>query len=145
MQTYQDFLWNAEGSINFLEPSNDREFQVVVSSRKLNGTSDAYSVANRLKDTSVDFTTSLEVGDVVINTTTGETTTVAQVSSATIIKLSGDIFSADGGGEKSSRSKQHAESSELIANDVILITKPFGLFLRYENNVLVGFIIPNLN
>ena len=92
-----NFLWNAEGSINFLEPSNDREFQVVVSSRKLNGTSDAYSVANRLKDTSVDFTTSLEVGDVVINTTTGETTTVAQVSSATIIKLSGDIFSADGG------------------------------------------------
>ena len=38
-----NFLWNAEGSINFLEPSNDREFQVVVSSRKLNGTSDAYS------------------------------------------------------------------------------------------------------
>ena len=92
-----NFLWNAEGSINFLEPSNDREFQVVVSSRRINGTSDAYAVANRLKDDSVDFTTSLEVGDVVINNTTGETTTVAQVSSATIIKLSSDIFSDSGG------------------------------------------------
>ena len=87
-----DFLWNAEGSIDFLEPQNDRQFQVVISSRRLNGTSDAYAVANRLKDDSVDFTASLKVGDIVINTTTGDTTTVAQVSSATIIKLSADIF-----------------------------------------------------
>ena len=92
-----DFLWNAEGSIDFLEPQNDRQFQVVISSRRLNGTSDAYAVANRLKDDSVDFTASLKVGDIVINTTTGDTTTVAQVSSATIIKLSADIFDSAGG------------------------------------------------
>lgn len=92
-----NFLWNAEGSINFLEPSNDREFQVVVSSEKLNGESDAYSVVGRLKDDTADFTASLQVGDVVINTTTGDRTTVAQVSSATIIKLSDDIFDAAGG------------------------------------------------
>ena len=92
-----DFLWNAEGSIDFLEPQNDRQFQVVISSRRLNGTSDAYAVASRLKDDSVDFTASLKVGDIVINTTTGDTTTVAQVSSATIIKLSSDIFDSAGG------------------------------------------------
>jgi hypothetical protein len=92
-----DFLWNAEGSIDFLEPQNDRQFQVVISSRRLNGTSDAYAVASRLKDDSIDFTASLKVGDIVINTTTGDTTTVAQVSSATIIKLSADIFDSAGG------------------------------------------------
>ena len=92
-----DFLWNAEGSIDFLEPQNDRQFQVVISSRRLNGTSDAYGVVGRLRDDSVDFTASLKVGDIVINTTTGDTTTVAQVSSATIIKLSADIFDSAGG------------------------------------------------
>ena len=92
-----DFLWNAEGSIDFLEPQNDRQFKVIVSSQVLNGTSDAYAVAARLKDTSVNFTNSLKVGDIVINTATSDITTVAQVSSDTIIKLSADIFSDAGG------------------------------------------------
>ena len=91
-----DFVWE-RSEFDFLIPTNDREFKINVNRNVLNGTSDAYSVASRLKDTSVDFTASLEVGDLVINTTTGSTTTVAQVSSATIIKLSADIFSASGG------------------------------------------------
>ena len=91
-----DFVWE-RSEFDFLIPTNDREFKINVNRNVLNGTSDAYSVASRLKDTSVDFTTSLEVGDLVVNTTTGLTTTVAQVSSATIIKLSADIFSASGG------------------------------------------------
>tara|TARA_R100000654_G_scaffold64904_1_gene92617 strand:+ start:102 stop:2423 length:2322 start_codon:yes stop_codon:yes gene_type:complete len=91
-----NFLWE-RSEYDFLIPTNDREFKIFVSREILNGTSDAYAVANRLKDTSVDFTASLKVGDTVINTSTGASTTVAQVSSATIIKLSADIFSDSGG------------------------------------------------
>ena len=92
-----DFLWNAEGSIDFLEPSNDREFKVILSSRKLNGTSDAFATALRLKDTSVDFTASVKVGDIVINTETNATTTVAEVVSSSVLRLTLDIFASAGG------------------------------------------------
>lgn len=92
-----NFFWE-RSEFEFLTPTYDREFKIRVHREALNGTSDAYAVANRLKDTSVDFTASLKVGDLVINTSTGSSTTVAQVSSATIIKLSSDIF-ADSGGE----------------------------------------------
>ena len=91
-----NFFWE-RSEFEFLTPTNDREFKIKVNSEVLNGTSDAYAVASRLKDTSVDFTASLKVGDLVINTSTGSSTTVAQVSSATIIKLSSDIFSDSGG------------------------------------------------
>lgn len=91
-----NFFWE-RSEFEFLTPTYDREFKIRVHSEALNGTSDAYAVANRLKDTSVDFTASLKVGDLVINTSTGSSTTVAQVSSATIIKLSSDIFSDSGG------------------------------------------------
>ena len=92
-----NFFWE-RSEFEFLTPTYDREFKIRVHREALNGTSDAYAVANRLKDTSVDFTASLKVGDLVINTSTRSSTTVAQVSSATIIKLSSDIF-ADSGGE----------------------------------------------
>ena len=91
-----NFFWE-RSEFEFLTPTNDREFKIKVNSEVLNGTSDAYAVASRLKDTSVDFTASLKVGDLIINTSTGSSTTVAQVSSATIIKLSSDIFSDSGG------------------------------------------------
>ena len=91
------FLWNASGSIDFLEPPNDRTFKVIVNNRILAGTSEAYSPVGRLKDTSVNFTTNLKVGDFIVNTSTNASTTVAQVSSDTIIKLNADIFSASGG------------------------------------------------
>ena len=91
-----NFFWE-RSEFEFLSPTNDREFKIKVNSEVLNGTSDAYAVASRLKDTSVDFTASLRVGDLIINTSTGSSTTVAQVSSATIIKLSSDIFSDSGG------------------------------------------------
>ena len=87
-----------ESGLEFLIPTFDREFKVVISFNNLAGTSDAHAVASRLKDTSVDFTVALNVGDIVVNTSTGASTTVAQVSSANIIKLSADIFS-DAGGE----------------------------------------------
>lgn len=91
-----DFFWERTG-FDFLNPVNDREFKVVINREILNGESDAYAVASRLKDDTADFTEKLNVGDLVINTTTGDTTQVAQVSSATIIKLSDDIFDSAGG------------------------------------------------
>lgn len=91
-----DFFWERTG-FDFLNPVNDREFKVVVNREILNGESDAYAVANRLKDDTADFTEKLNVGDLVVNTTTGDTTQVSQVSSATIIKLSDDIFDSAGG------------------------------------------------
>jgi hypothetical protein len=80
-----------------LIPTNDREFKINVNREVANGTSDAYGVVGRLRDDTADFTASLKVGDLVVNTTTGDTTKVAQVSSATIIKLSADIFDSAGG------------------------------------------------
>jgi len=91
-----DFFWERSG-FEFLNPTNDREFKVLVNREILNGESDAYGVVGRLKDDTKDFTAYLEVGDLVVNTTTGATTKVAQVSSATIIKLSADIFDSAGG------------------------------------------------
>ena len=91
-----DFFWERSG-FDFLNPVNDREFKVIVNREILNGTSDAYSVVGRLRDDTADFTEKLQVGDLVVNTTTGASTGVAQVSSATIIKLSADIFDSAGG------------------------------------------------
>ncbi len=91
-----DFVWE-RSEFDFLIPTNDREFKINVNREVANGTSDAYAVSARLKDDTADFTASLKVGDLVINTTTGDTTTVSQVSSATIIKLSADIFDSAGG------------------------------------------------
>ena len=86
-----NFVWE-RSEFDFLIPTDDREFKINVNREVANGTSDAYAVSARLKDDTADFTSSLKVGDLVINTTTGNTTNVAQVSSATIIKLSADIF-----------------------------------------------------
>lgn len=91
-----DFVWE-RSEFDFLIPTDDREFKINVNREVANGTSDAYAVSARLKDDTADFTSSLKVGDLVINTTTGNTTTVSQVSSATIIKLSADIFDSAGG------------------------------------------------
>jgi hypothetical protein len=91
-----NFVWE-RSEFDFLIPTNDREFKINVNREVANGTSDAYAVSARLKDDTADFTASLKVGDLVINTTTGDTTNVAQVSSATIIKLSADIFDSAGG------------------------------------------------
>ena len=44
-----NFLWNAEGSIDFLEPSNDREFKVVLLSRNATGTTTSTSSVSVLK------------------------------------------------------------------------------------------------
>ena len=90
-----DFVWE-RSEFDFLIPTDDREFKINVNREVANGTSDAYAVSARLKDDTADFTSSLKVGDLVVNTTTGDTTTVAQVSSATIIKLSADIFDSAG-------------------------------------------------
>mgnify|MGYP003146084075 CR=1 FL=1 len=91
-----DFLWNAEGNISFLEPQNDRQFKVKVNSLAVNGTSDAYAPAYRLKDTSVNFTNTVNVGDLVLNTTTNATALVSQVSTSDTLKISEDIFSSAG-------------------------------------------------
>jgi hypothetical protein len=91
-----NFVWE-RSEFDFLIPTNDREFKINVNREVANGTSDAYAVSARLKDDTADFTASLKVGDLVINTTTGDTTTVSQVSSTTIIKLSADIFDSAGG------------------------------------------------
>ena len=91
-----DFVWE-RSEFDFLIPTNDREFKINVNREVANGTSDAYGVVGRLRDDTADFTASLKVGDLVVNTTTGDTTKVAQVSSATIIKLSADIFDSAGG------------------------------------------------
>lgn len=90
-----NFVWE-RSEFDFLIPTDDREFKINVNREVANGTSDAYAVSARLKDDTADFTSSLKVGDLVINTTTGNTTNVAQVSSATIIKLSADIFDSAG-------------------------------------------------
>lgn len=133
-----DFLWNAEGSIQFLEPQNDRQFQTIVSSLVLNGTSDAYAVAGRLKDDSVDFTTSLKVGDIVINTTTSDRTTVAQVSSATIIKLSADIFSSAGGETYEIYRKQW--TGFIIQDSFNLPLQPYPFLVEAYASDLLGTI-----
>lgn len=91
-----DFVWE-RSEFDFLIPTNDREFKINVNREILNGESDANTQLGRLQDDTKDFTASLKVGDLVVNTTTGDTTKVAQVSSATIIKLSADIFDSAGG------------------------------------------------
>ena len=133
-----NFLWNAEGSIDFLEPQNDRQFQTIVSSQVLNGTSDAYAVASRLKDTSVNFTNSLKVGDLVINTSTSEITTVAQVSSDTIIKLSADIFSSAGG--ESYEIYRKYWSGFIVQDSFNLPLQPFPFLIEAYASDLLGTI-----
>lgn len=91
-----NFFWERTG-FDFLNPVNDREFKIVVNREILNGESDANNQLGRLQDDTKDFTEKLEVGDLVVNTTTGESTQVATVSSATIIKLRADIFDSAGG------------------------------------------------
>lgn len=89
-----NFLWNAEGSINFLEPVNDRQFKVVISSRNATGTTTSTSSISILKDSSASFTSKIKVGDVVINDDANTTASVTAVTDNNTLVLSSDIFTS---------------------------------------------------
>tara|TARA_R100000426_G_scaffold55970_1_gene40002 strand:- start:55 stop:2457 length:2403 start_codon:yes stop_codon:yes gene_type:complete len=89
-----NFLWNAEGSIDFLEPSNDREFKVVLSTRNATGTTTSTSSISVLKDSSATFTSKVKVGDIVINENDNTSASVTAVTDNNTLVLSSDIFTS---------------------------------------------------
>lgn len=88
-----NFFWERTG-FEFLNPTNDREFKVIVNRQIANGTSDAYAVASRLRDDTASFLNTVNVGDLVVNVTTGDTSYVTQSNSNTILVLADNIFSS---------------------------------------------------
>ena len=89
-----DFLWNASGSTDFLEPVDDREFKVQIWYEVANGTTTGVNAdGNLLQDTSNNFT-DIKKGDLVISGTGNNNALVTstQLSGATVLTVDTNSF-----------------------------------------------------
>jgi hypothetical protein len=88
-----DFVWE-RSEFDFLIPTDDREFKIKVLRRFASGESDTgASDEEQLKDTTASFTSTVKVGDLAVNTTTGEFANVVNIVSDTFIEVDESIFS----------------------------------------------------
>ena len=88
-----DFVWE-RSEFDFLIPTDDREFKIKVLRRFASGETDTgASDEEQLKDTTASFTSTVKVGDLAVNTTTGEFANVVNIVSDTVIEVDESIFS----------------------------------------------------
>jgi len=87
-----NFAWDKE--YTFILPDNDREYKINVLRRFASGESDTGEASqNKLKDATATFTSKVQVGDLVVNTTTGNYANVTTVDSNTLLTLDDTIIS----------------------------------------------------
>lgn len=87
-----NFAWDKE--YTFILPDNDREYKINVLRRFASGESDTGEASqNKLKDATATFSSKVEVGDLVVNTTTGSYANVTTVDSNTLLTLDDTIIS----------------------------------------------------
>ncbi len=88
-----DFFWD-RSEYTFLLPENDRQYRTNVLRRFASGESDTGEASqNKLKDATATFSSKVEVGDLVVNTTTGNYANVTTVDSNTLLTLDDTIIS----------------------------------------------------
>ena len=88
-----NFFWD-RSEYAFILPENDRQYKVKVLRRFITGESDTgESSQDKLKDATASFTSNVEVGDLVVNTTTGNYANVVTVDSSTLLTLDDTIIS----------------------------------------------------
>lgn len=88
-----NFFWE-RSEFEFLTPTYDREFKIKVLRRFASGETDTgASEEEQLKDTTASFTSTVKVGDLAINTTTGKLANVVNIVSDTFIEVDESIFS----------------------------------------------------
>ena len=88
-----NFFWD-RSEYTFLLPENDRQYKVKVLRRFASGESDTGEASqNKLKDATATFTSNVEVGDLVVNTTTGNYANVTTIDSNTLLTLDDTIIS----------------------------------------------------
>lgn len=88
-----NFVWE-RSEFDFLIPTDDREFKIKVLRRFASGETDTgASDEEQLKDTTASFTSTVKVGDLALNTTTGEFGNVVNIVSDTVIEVDESIFS----------------------------------------------------
>jgi len=88
-----DFFWD-RSELTFLLPENDRQYKVKVLRKFAGGESDTgATLQSKLKDTTASFSSSVKVGDLVVNTTTGNYANVTAIDSNTLLTLDDTIFS----------------------------------------------------
>ena len=92
-----DFVWE-RSEFDFLIPTDDREFKIKVLRRFASGESDTgASGENKLEDSTASFSSSVKVGDLVLNTTTGNYANVTAIDSDTLLTLDDTIISTANG------------------------------------------------
>tara|TARA_A100001201_G_scaffold140362_1_gene133383 strand:+ start:2854 stop:5187 length:2334 start_codon:yes stop_codon:yes gene_type:complete len=88
-----DFFWD-RSELTFLLPENDRQYRTNILRRFASGESDTGEASqNKLKDATATFSSKVEVGDLVVNTTTGNYANVTTVDSNTLLTLDDTIIS----------------------------------------------------
>ena len=88
-----DFFWD-RSEYTFLLPENDRQYKTNVLRRYASGESDTGAASqSKLKDTTASFTSTVKVGDLVVNTTTNNYANVTAIDSNTLLTLDDTIFS----------------------------------------------------
>ena len=88
-----DFFWD-RSEFTFLLPENDRQFKTNVLRRFASGESDTGAASqSKLKDTTASFTSTVKVGDLVVNTTTNNYANVTAIDSNSLLTVDDTIFS----------------------------------------------------
>ena len=88
-----DFFWD-RSEFTFLLPENDRQYKTNVLRRFATGESDTGAASQtKLKDTTASFTSTVKVGDLVVNTTTNNYANVTAIDSDTLLTVDDSIFS----------------------------------------------------